>query len=51
MDTGEDSTEGEEEIREGEGLERKKGKKTITIKKLKRKEDSITISRGPKKTL
>ncbi len=49
MDTREDSVEGEEEIREGESLETKKGKKTITIKILKSKEDSTNISRGQKK--
>ena len=49
MDTGKDSAEGEEKIREGEGLERKKGKKTITIKILKSKEDFFNISRGQKR--
>ena len=46
---GEESAEGEEDIREEEGLEKKKGKKTITIKMPKNKEEPKIIFRGQKR--
>ena len=41
MDMGEDSIEGEEKSREGEGREKKKSKRTITIKKLYKKRGGV----------
>ena len=46
----EESVEGMKKIREEEGLERKKGKKNITIKMPKNKDDSKNTVRGKKKS-
>lgn len=46
MDTGDDSAEGEEVLREREGTERKRGKRKITIKMSTSKEDDVTTSKG-----
>ncbi len=50
-DIGEGSGEGEDDLREGEGLERKRDKRIITIKMPTNKEDDVQTSWSQKRKL